>query len=111
LKSCFQGLSIKQHHSLPLLLTAIYLEGVGMLDIGPKLPIPLFPDQARRVAPVTTSAKSAIKIGTIVVLSPTALKLSRELTAIQADPDKEPQARLEATEKLRELALKVFTGE
>jgi len=44
-------------------------------------------------------------------LSPTAIKLSRELTAIQADPDKDPQDRLNAADKLRQLALKVVIGE
>ena len=86
-----------------------------MLDIGTNLPGRSFPDQMRRVAPTLTPAvaaqKSAIRTGTIVVLSPTALKLSRELTAIQADPDKDPQDRLNAADKLRQLALKVVIGE
>ena len=86
-----------------------------MLDIGTNLPGRSFPDQMRRVAPTLTPAvaaqKSASKTGTIVVLSPTALKLSRELTAIQADPDKDPQDRLNAADKLRQLALKVVIGE
>ena len=82
-----------------------------MLDIGSKLPTQSFPDQTRRVTPASAPAKSAIKTGTIIVLSPTALKLSRELQAIQTDPDKEPEARLEASEQLRKLALKVFSGD
>ena len=86
-----------------------------MLDIGTNLPGRSFSDQTRRVtptlAPTVTTEKSAIKTGTIVVLSPTALKLSRELTAIQADPDKDPQDRLNAADKLRQLALKVVIGE
>ena len=86
-----------------------------MLDIGTNLPGRSFPDQMRRVAstlaPAIAAQKSAIKTGTIVVLSPTALKLSRELTAILADPDKDPQDRLNAADKLRQLALKVVIGE
>ena len=86
-----------------------------MLDIGTNLPGRSFSDQMRRVtptlAPTVTTEKSAIKTGTIVVLSPTALKLSRELTAIQADPDKDPQDRLNAADKLRQLALKIVIGE
>ena len=76
-----------------------------MLDIGTNLPGRSFPDQMRRVAPTVTKAvtaeQSAIKTGAIVVLSPTALKLSRELTAIQMDPEKDPQDRLDAADKLR----------
>lgn len=82
-----------------------------MLDIGSRLPIPAVHETTRQASPISAPSKSATKTGTIIVLSPTALKLSRELTAIQADPTKEPLARLEASEKLRQLALKVFTGE
>ena len=81
-----------------------------MLAVGSKIPAQTIPDQTRRVTPASAPAKSAIKTGAIIVLSPTALKLSRELTAIQADPNKEPLARLEASAKLRQLALQVFTG-
>jgi hypothetical protein len=86
-----------------------------MLDIGTNLPRRPFPDQTHQVAPTVARApsaeKSSVKTGTIVVLSPTALKLSRELTAIQADFEKDPQDRLDATDKLRQLALKVVLGE
>jgi len=82
-----------------------------MLDIGSKLPTPTFRETPRQAQPISAPSKSAIKTGAIIVLSPTALKLSRELTAIQADPNKEPLARLEASAKLRQLALQVFTGE
>jgi hypothetical protein len=86
-----------------------------MLDIGTNLPRRPFPDQTRQVASTVARApsaeKSSVKTGTIVVLSPTALKLSRELTAIQADFEKDPQDRLDATDKLRQLALKVVLGE
>ena len=86
-----------------------------MLDIGTNLPRRPFPDQPLQVAPTVARApsaeKSSVKTGTIVVLSPTALKLSRELTAIQADFEKDPQDRLDATDKLRQLALKVVLGE
>lgn len=82
-----------------------------MLDIGSKLPTPALREISRQTQLVSASSKSAVKTGAIIVLSPTALKLSRELTAIQTDPNKEPLARLEASAKLRQLALQVFTGE
>ena len=34
--------------------------------------------------------------------------MSRELQAITSDPDKDPAARLDASEKLRELTAKIF---
>ena len=36
--------------------------------------------------------------------------MSRELQAIQSDPALEPQARAEASDKLRRLALKIYGG-
>lgn len=82
-----------------------------MLAIGPKQQAQTIPDQTRRVTPASAPAKSAIKTGTIIVLSPTALKLSRTLSAIQVDPNKEPAERLDAAGKLRQLAMAVFTAE
>lgn len=55
------------------------------------------------------SAKSAIKSGTVVILTPTALKLSRELQAITTDPAKDPAERLEALDRLRKLTAKAFS--
>ena len=85
-----------------------------MLDIGTqlgtKLPQKPAPEQAYRVQPAASMPKSATKIGAIIVLSPTALKLSRDLQAIQSNPDMEPTARADASAQLRQLALKVFSG-
>lgn len=81
-----------------------------MLAVGPKIPAQTIPDQTRRVTPAAAPAKSAIKTGTIIVLSPTALKLSRDLSAIQVDPNKEPTERHDASEKLRQLAMAVFSA-
>ena len=80
-------------------------------EIGTKLPPKATTDKASRVQQSPLAEKSAIKTGTIIVLSPTALKLSRELQAIQSNPDMEPEARFDASQKLRQLALKVFTGD
>jgi hypothetical protein len=88
-----------------------YLEGIQMLDVDSKLPAKPVLDQPPRVPQVQTHAKSAVKTGTIVLLTPTALKLSRDLQAIQSDPDKEPAARMEANDSLRKLAAQVFNGD
>jgi len=84
---------------------------MSMLDIGSRLPTQAFPDQTRSATPASAPGKSAIKTGTIIVLSPTALKLSRDLQAVQTDPDQTPDARLAAADQLRQLALKVFSGD
>jgi hypothetical protein len=88
-----------------------YLEGIKMLDVASKLPAKSLPDQTPHVPPVPTHAKSAVKTGTIVLLTPTALKLSRDLQAIQSDPDKEPAARMEANDGLRKLTAQIFNGD
>jgi hypothetical protein len=88
-----------------------YRKAIQMLDFDSKLPAKPLPDQPPRVPPVPAHAKSAVKTGTIVLLTPTALKLSRDLQAIQSDPDKEPAARMEANESLRKLAAQVFNGD
>jgi len=46
----------------------------------------------------------------MIVLSPESVSLSRELQAIQSNPDLEPTARADASDKLRQLALKIFGG-
>ena len=81
-----------------------------MLDVGSKLPTKPFADQVSPVTQTPLPAKSSIKAGTVVLLSPEALDISRGLQAIRSDPDKEPEVRLDASEKLRQLALKVFSG-
>lgn len=65
-------------------------------------------DQNHSAVQAPASPKSAVKAGTVIVLTPSALKLSRELQAITSDPATDPVARLEATDKLRQLALKIF---
>lgn len=64
------------------------------------------PTSQAQAMPANT--KSAIKSGTVVILTPTALKLSRELQAITTDPDKNPADRLEAQDNLRKLTAKAF---
>jgi len=81
-----------------------------MLAIGSKLHAQTIPDQTPAMTPAAVPAKTATKAGTIIVLTPTALKLSRDLSAIQVDPNKEPADRLAASEKLRQLNMAVFTG-
>jgi len=44
----------------------------------------------------------------IVILSADALKMSRELRAIQTNPGLEPKARADASAELRRLALRVY---
>ena len=65
-------------------------------------------EQKVALPPAPASPRNAIKAGTVIVLTPNALKLSRELQAITADPDKDPAARLDASEKLRELTAQIF---
>jgi hypothetical protein len=79
-----------------------------MLKIEPNLSVNIKVDQKVATPPPPASPKNAIKAGTVIVLTPNALKLSRELQAITSDPDKDPAARLDASEKLRELTAKIF---
>jgi hypothetical protein len=93
----------------PVIIKATLLEGIPMLDAISKLPTKPVVDQSNPVQAAPSPAKSATKAGAIVLLSPTSLKLTRDLQAIQADPEKAPEARLEAQDKLRQLALQVFS--
>ena len=72
------------------------------------LPIPIA-EQAPQVQAAPANTKSAIKSGTVVILTPTALKLSRELQAITTDPAKDPTERLDALDRLRKLTAKAFS--
>ena len=85
-----------------------------MLDIRSWLVTKLPPKQ--KAEAVTQSKqlkveeKTAAKSGTLVILSPAALKLSRELQAIQSNPEMEPEAQHDAARKLRQLALDIMLG-
>ena len=45
----------------------------------------------------------------VVILSAEALKMNREQQAIKNNPDLEPKARADASDKLRQLALKIYS--
>ena len=80
-----------------------------MLEINPKLqPIPAV-DQVPAANQVKAPDATISKKGTMVILSPSALKLSRELQAVQNDPDKDPSARLDASVQLRKMAAQILT--
>ena len=66
-------------------------------------------EQTPQVQAAPANTKSSIKSGTVVILTPTALKLSRELQAITTDPAKEPAERLDALDRLRKLNAKAFS--
>ena len=79
-------------------------------DLGTKLPPKANTEKASQVQQVEPVEKTAEKAGVVVILSAEALKMNRELQAIQSDPALEPQARAEASDKLRRLALKIYGG-
>ena len=86
-----------------------------MLDIrselGTKLPPKPKAESATQAKQMKVDEKTAAKLGTLVILSPAALKLSRELQAIQSNPDLQPEARQDAAQKLRQLALDIVLGQ
>ena len=81
-----------------------------MLDVGAVTPPNLTSAESAKAAPVAAPSKGVLKAGAIVILTPTALKLSRELQSIQTDPEKDPEARLEAHDQLRKMALQILNG-
>ena len=85
-----------------------------MLDIkselGTKLPPKANTEKAPQVQQAQSADTPAVKTGGMIVLSPESVSLSRELQAIQSNPDLEPTARADASDKLRRLALKIFGG-
>jgi len=87
-----------------------YMGSIVMLEIGSKLPTPPIPEPVNKVTPPATPADSVVKSGALVILSPDALKLSRDLQAIANDPDKEPVARLDASVQLRQMAAQILTS-
>ncbi len=80
----------------------------AMLKIDSNPTPKIIVDQKAPAPQAPSSSKAAIKAGTVIVLTPSALKLSRELQAITTDPDKDPAARLDASEKLRALTAQIF---
>ena len=85
-----------------------------MLDIkselGTKLPPKANTEKAPQVQQAPSVEAPAVKTGVMVILSAESLKVSRELQAIQSNPDLEPQARADASDKLRRMALKIYGG-
>ena len=85
-----------------------------MLDIKSELGTKLPPKANTEKVPLVHQTQSgeapAVKTGGMIVLSPESVSLSRELQAIQGNPDLEPTARADASDKLRRLALKIFGG-
>ena len=79
-------------------------------DLGTKLPPKVNSGTAPRIQQAQSAEKAAVKTGVMVILSAESLKKSRELQAIQSNPDLEPQARADASDKLRRLALKIYGG-
>ena len=85
-----------------------------MLDIKSELGTKLPPKANTEKAPLVHQTQSAdtpaVKTGGMIVLSPESVSLSRELQAIQSNPDLEPTARADASDKLRQLAQKIYGG-
>ena len=79
-------------------------------ELGTKLPPKANTETAPRVQQPPSGDTPAVKTGGMIVLSPESVSLSRELQAIQSNPDLEPTARADASDKLRRLALKIFGG-
>jgi hypothetical protein len=84
-----------------------------MLDIkselGTKLPPKTNTEKAPQVQQAEPVEKTAEKAGVMVILSAEALKVNREQQAIKNNPDLEPKARADASDKLRQLALKIYS--
>ena len=82
-----------------------------MINIGSSLTPKSLTDQKPLQAqqPVPDGARSAVKTGAVVILTPSALQLSRDLQAITTDPDKNPAERLDASVRLRQLAARIFS--
>ena len=83
-----------------------------MLDIrselGTKLPPKANTEKAPQVQQAPLEEAPAVNTGVIVILSADALKMSRELRAIQTNSGLEPKARADASAELRRLALRVY---
>ena len=79
-------------------------------DLGTKLPPKANSEKAPSVQQAQPAENTAVKSGVMVILSADSLRMSRELQAIQSNPDFEPQARADASDKLRQMALKIYGG-
>ena len=86
----------------------MFFERPAMINIASSSLPKISAEQTHSSAQAPATPKTAVKAGAVIVLTPSALKLSRELQAITSDPATDPVARLEATDKLRQLALKIF---
>mgnify|MGYP006273029469 CR=1 FL=1 len=80
-----------------------------MLDINAKLPAVPAVDPLPSAAQAKAATVSISKKGTMVILSPDALKLSRDLQAAKNDPDRDPAARMDASVQLRQMAAQILT--
>lgn len=85
-----------------------HLEGMTMLDINPNPSVKPVSEPSPSKVAVQPAPESVSKKGTIVILSPDALKLSRDLKAIQNDPDEDPSARMDASVQLRQMAAQIL---
>ena len=103
--------ALKSCSTLPFLLVIAQVECIAMIriDANPKSVPTAIAEPTPQVQAVPASARSAIKSGTVVILTPTALKLSRELQAITTDSAKDPAERLDALDRLRKLTAKAFS--
>jgi hypothetical protein len=81
-----------------------------MLDISTKIPAKPVASPATPLVPAKSPANSVSGKGTIVLLSPDALKLSRDLHAIENDPEIDAMQRHDASVQLRKMAAEILTG-
>ncbi len=81
-----------------------------MLDIITKLPTKPIAAEATPSITAKPPADSVSGKGTIVLLSPDALKLSRDLHAVANDPDIDVRQRHDASVQLRKMAAEILTG-
>ena len=79
-------------------------------ELGTQLPPKANTEKALPVKQAQSAETPIVKTGGMIVLSPESVSLNRELQAIQSNPDLEPTARADASDKLRRLALKIFGG-
>lgn len=79
-------------------------------DLGTKLPPKANSEKAPSVQQAQPAENTAVKSGVMVILSADSLRMSRELQAIQSNTDFEPQARADASYKLRQMALRLYGG-
>lgn len=79
-----------------------------MLDINPTPPAKPVSEPTPTKVQAPPPSESVSKKGTIVLLSPDALKLSRDLKAVQNDPDQDPAVRMDASVQLRQMAAQIL---